>query len=77
MARRVPTQVRGIAGKCKAQFKGKNLILSSFVTTHPQLNGPGAQMHTKERWELSSDSKVLTIHSDVDFPGKPVNPVDP
>jgi hypothetical protein len=67
----------GIPGKCKAQFKGKSLFLDSFVTTRPQPNGPAVQLHTRERWELSADSKILTIRSDVDFPGMPVNPVDP
>jgi len=62
----------GPIGTCKARLKGKNLVLDSLVMTHPQTNGPTVQVHTIERWELSSDSKTLTIRSDVDFPGSPV-----
>jgi hypothetical protein len=58
----------GSTGTCKAQLKSKSLILDSFVTTHPLTNGPAVQMHTRERWDLSSDSKTLKIHTDVDFP---------
>lgn len=58
----------GPTGTCKAQFKSKYLILDTFVTTRPQANGPAVQMHTRERWELSPDTKTLKIRSDVDFP---------
>jgi hypothetical protein len=58
----------GPTGTCKGQLKSKYLILESFVTSHPQLNGPAVQMHTKERWELSSDLNALRIRTDVDFP---------
>ena len=60
--------VGGPAGTCKAQFKSKYLILDTFVATRPQPNGPVVQMHTRERWELSSDSKTLKIRTEVDFP---------
>jgi hypothetical protein len=63
----------GPAGTCKARWKGKTLVLDSLVIAHPQANGPAVQLHTKERWELSSDLKTLTIRSDVDFPGSLVN----
>ncbi len=62
------TSPGGVAGKGKAQFKGKDLILESVVVTKPQPNGPNVRMRTRERWRLSSDSKVLTIRFDVDFP---------
>ena len=58
----------GPTGTYKGQLKTKYLILDSFVTSHPQLNGPAVQMHTKERWELSSDLSALRIRTDVDFP---------
>lgn len=67
------TSPGGQTGTCKAQFKGKNVILDIFVTTHPQPNGPAVRIHTRERWELSSDSKTLTIRNDVDFPQSPLN----
>jgi hypothetical protein len=59
----------GTPGKCKGQLKGKNLVLESVVTTFPARNRPGAETRTRERWELSANSKTLTIRNDVDFPG--------
>jgi hypothetical protein len=64
------TSPGGVVGKCKAQLKGKTLIVESVVVTHPQPTGT-VRMHTKERWQLSSDAKSLTIKSDVDFPDFP------
>jgi hypothetical protein len=58
----------GVQGTSTARFKGKALIIDTQVTTRPQANGPAVQIHTKEQWTLSSDSKTLTIRSDVDFP---------
>jgi len=62
----------GVPGRCTAQFKGKQLILESTVATRPQLNAPIVRLHTKQRWQLSGDSKTLTIQTDVDFPDFPV-----
>jgi hypothetical protein len=56
----------GSPGKCKAQLKDKYLVLESVVTARPQPNGP-----PKERWQLSSDSKTLTVKSEEDFPDAP------
>ncbi len=64
------TSPGGVSGKCKAQLKGKNLIIESVVVTHPQATS-NVRVHTKERWQLSKDSKTLTIKSDVDFPDFP------
>jgi len=61
----------GAKGKCKGRFKGKSLVLDMFVTTHPQPNAPDVQIHMRERWEMSSDSKKLTIRSDVDSTVQP------
>lgn len=58
----------GIPGKCKAQIKGKQLILESVVTMRPQAQGPAMREHQRERWALSADSKTLTVQTDVDFP---------
>jgi hypothetical protein len=62
------TSSGGISGKCKAQLKGKQLILESVVMTRPQAQGPAMRVHERERWQLSGDSKTLTIQTDVDFP---------
>jgi hypothetical protein len=61
----------GVPGKCKAELKGKYLVLESVVVTRPQQNTSPVRVHTKERWQLSADSKTLTIKSDVDFPDFP------
>lgn len=66
------TSPGGVSGKCKAQRKGKYLILESVVVTRPQ-PATAVRMHTKERWQLSTDIKTLTIKSDVDFPDFPAD----
>jgi hypothetical protein len=38
-----------------------------MIVSHPQPNVP-VHIHTKERWELSKDSKTLTIQTDIDCP---------
>jgi hypothetical protein len=63
------TSPTGVQGKCKGQLKGKNLILESVVVTYPARNRPGFDTRTRERWELSPNSKTLTIRNDVDYPG--------
>lgn len=60
-----------MAGKCGAQLKDKYLVLESVVVARPQPDGPPMRMHTKQRWQLSKDSKVLTIKSEIDFPDAP------
>lgn len=61
----------GVPGKCKAQLKPKYLIIESVVATRPQQTSPPVRMHTKEKWQLSSDAKTLSIKSEVDFPDLP------
>jgi hypothetical protein len=61
----------GVPGKCKAQFKGKYLILESVVVARLVSTAPAMRIHTKERWELSPDSKTLTIKTEEDFPDAP------
>jgi hypothetical protein len=63
----------GVPGKCKGQFKGRQLILDSTVASRPQPNAPIVRQHTKQRWQLSADSKTLTIQTDVDFPDVPAS----
>lgn len=64
------TSPGGVLGKCKAQLKGKTLIIESVVITHPQPTA-NVRVHTKEHWQLSRDGKTLTVRSDVDFPDFP------
>jgi hypothetical protein len=66
------TSPGGVPGKCRAQLKGKYLVLHSVVVTRPQPTGPPVRVHTRERWQLSADSRTLTIRTDVDFPSSPV-----
>jgi len=63
------TSATGVAGKCRGQLKGKTLILESVIVTYPARNSPGFETRTRERWELSANSKTLTIRNEVDYPG--------
>lgn len=65
------TSPGGATGKCKAYFKGKYLVIESLVQSRPQPTVPVVRIHTKERWQLSADSKTLTIKTDVSFPDAP------
>jgi len=66
------TSPGGVVGKCKAYLKGKYLVIESLVVTHPQPTA-SVRIHTRERWQLSADSKTLTIKSDADFPDFPAS----
>jgi len=61
----------GVLGKCKAQWKGKYLVLESVVVSRPDASAPPVRVHTKEQWQLSADSNTLTVKSNVDFPDFP------
>jgi len=67
------TSPTGVKGKCKGELKGqpkgKTLLLESTMVTYPARDRPGFDTRTRERWELSANSKTLTIRSDVDYPG--------
>jgi hypothetical protein len=67
------TSPGGVSGRCKAQLKDKYLVLESVVVTRPQPTASPVRVHTKERWQLSGDSKTLTIKSDTDFPDFPAD----
>jgi hypothetical protein len=58
----------GDPGRCKAELKGKNLMVESIAIIRPRPRDRPVRMHTKERWSLSADSKTLIIESNVDFP---------
>jgi hypothetical protein len=58
-----------MSARCKAQLKGKNLIVESVVDSHDQTSGGIIHIRTVEQWQLSGDSKTLTIRLRVDFPG--------
>ena len=55
----------GESGKCKATLKPKYLILECVVLP-PHKHDPARRWHTKEKWRLSSDGKILTIDYDVE-----------
>ena len=67
------TSPGGVSGRCKVQLKPRYLILESIVLTRSQQAASPVRMHTKEKWQLSSDAKILTIKSDVDFPDFPTD----
>jgi type 1 fimbria pilin len=58
-----------VSAKCKAQLKGKYLALESVVDSPEQNSGSVIHVRTLEQWQLSGDSKTLTIKLRVDFPG--------
>jgi hypothetical protein len=58
----------GADAKCSGQWKGKTLVLETIYTAHPTENGPDVEMHSRERLELSSDRKMLTIRTDTKAP---------
>jgi len=62
----------GVKGTSKSQLKGKSLIVDTLVESHPTPDGPAVQLHTREQWALSSNSKTLTIQSQVDSPTFPL-----
>lgn len=56
---------------CTAQWKGKTLVVEKVYTAHPTQNGPDVEMHTRERLDLSSDRKTLTVRTDTKAPDYP------
>ena len=64
-------------GTCKGHFKGNQLFLDSTVITHPLSDGPLVVIRYKERWQLSSDSKTLKIHREVEAPLSPASIEEP
>jgi hypothetical protein len=58
-----------VSAKCRAQLKGKYLVLESVVDSPDQTSGNLIHVRTVEQWQLSGDSKTLTIKLRVDFPG--------
>lgn len=65
-----------VAGKCKARLKGKSLVLEYVVLSNDQTTGTTVHIRTVEEWQLSGDSKTLTIKLHVDFPDRPASAVD-
>jgi len=57
-----------IEGKCKARLTGKLLILESVVLSDDHTTGNPVHIRTVQEWQLSSDSKTLTIRQSVDIP---------
>lgn len=63
--------------KCTAQWTGKLLELEMVYTAHPTENGPEIEMHTRERLQLSSDGKTLTIRTETKAPEYPALEMTP
>lgn len=63
--------------KCTAQWTGKLLELETVYTAHPTENGPEIEMHTRERLQLSSDGKTLTVRTETKAPDYPALEVTP
>lgn len=63
--------------KCTAQWTGKLLELETVYTAHPTENGPEIEMHTRERLQLSSDGKTLTVRTETKAPDYPALEMTP
>jgi hypothetical protein len=61
----------GLRGKGRVQFKGEDLLIEWSVITLGGGDSKGLRLHTKEKWKLSTDKRILTIKSEVDFPDFP------
>jgi hypothetical protein len=59
----------GASGNGKIQFKAKRLLLESEVILQPLQSGPRVPFVITERWELSPDSKTLTIQNEMVLKG--------
>jgi hypothetical protein len=60
----------GLSAKCKAQLKGRSLILETVVVSDDASKERQSLVHvrTVDKWQLSGDSKTITIRSYLDFP---------
>lgn len=67
----------GADSKCTGQWTGKVLDLEMVYTAHPTENGPEIEMHTRERLQLSSDGKTLTIRTETKAPDYPALEMTP
>jgi hypothetical protein len=65
-----------ILGKCKARLKGKSLLLEAVVLSDDHTSGVPVHIRTVQDWQLSSDSKTLTIKLSVDLPDLPAHSED-
>jgi hypothetical protein len=67
----------GDDAKCTSTWNGKTLTLETIYVAHPTENSPDVEMHNRERLELSSDRKTLTIRSDQKAPRYPYLQISP
>jgi hypothetical protein len=56
--------LRGPYGTCKARIKGKTLILEVLGSVRVDTTQVTMSVHSTEVWQLSSDSKTLTIRGE-------------
>jgi hypothetical protein len=65
------------SGKCTARLKGKQLVLDWNITPTTGQNPKAKGIHKQEFWELSADTKKLTIRTRMDFPDQPAITTSP
>jgi hypothetical protein len=61
----------GEEAQCSCEWKGKTLYLETIYAAHPTENGPEVEMHSRERLQLSTDRKTLTIRTETKAPQFP------
>jgi hypothetical protein len=59
----------GAWGNGKVRFKGNRMEIESVVVMQPAQSGPRVPFLITEKWELSADSKRLTIHNEMVLQG--------
>jgi hypothetical protein len=69
------TTETGVRGKCKAQLKGDTLVLESLVASPPKSDMPSIRFDTIEKWRLSTDTRILTIKTEIKSPDMPADVV--
>lgn len=65
------TSSGGARGKGNVEFKGESLLVRAVVVTRPDASQPSVEIRMTERWQLSKDSKTLTVHTSLKSPSVP------
>ena len=63
----------GVHGTCRAKLKNDVLVLEYLVASRPYANEPALRFDTTEEWRLSSDTRTLTIKTEIKCPDMPAN----
>jgi hypothetical protein len=65
------TTETGVRGKCSAQLNGETLVLKTLAGPPPKAGTPPLHFEIIEKWQLSPDTKTLTIKTEIKSPDMP------